>query len=119
MASYPRPKSLTDRIDASVTLVAAGAEAILQDVARDPEYYIDAVGVMTGITMFCVVFIATINAIDNMPCGAVVLKVIGLCYSLWFMLKFLAPSSAASAARVDFLSNVDGFVRELRGNRIH
>jgi CAAD domains of cyanobacterial aminoacyl-tRNA synthetase len=119
MASSPKPKSLTDRIDASVTLVAAGAEAMLQDVARDPEYYIDAVGVMTGITIFCVVFLAIINAIDNMPCGAVVLKVIGLSYSLWFMLKVLAPSPVASAARDDFLSNVDDFVRELRGSRRH
>lgn len=100
------PPSLRKGEEASMT-----AQAILDDVAANPEYYLNVSGVLLGLVLSVIVLSATTMALDSLPIVPDFLRMIGLVYMFWFLAKFLfsAPDRQRLATEVDeFVSGVRG-----------
>lgn len=90
---------------------SATAKAILDDVAANPEYYLNVAGVLLGLTLSIIVLTATMVALDTLPVVPDVLRMVGLGYLFWFLGKFLF--SAKERRRLS--NDVDDFVTRVRG----
>lgn len=100
------PPSLRKGEEVSMT-----AQAILDDVAANPEYYLNVSGVLLGLVLSIIVLSATTMALDSLPLVSDLLRMIGLVYMFWFLAKFLfsAPDRQRLANEVDeFVSGVRG-----------
>jgi threonine/homoserine/homoserine lactone efflux protein len=106
-----------EAVDTSFALVSAGTEALLLDVATSPEYYINAAGVLAAMLTFCVVLFAILGAVNHFPLLPAGLKIIGLCYCVWFFCTLMAPSVTADTAREVFLDDVAVLVEGIVGQR--
>lgn len=95
----------------AVDNASARAQALLDDIAANPEYYLNVTGVLVGITLSVIVLSATVVALDTLPVVPDVLRMIGLGYLFWFLGKFLF--SATERARLS--DDVDDFVAGVRG----
>lgn len=101
----PGPSSFQDS-DA----VATTAQALLDDIASNPQYYLNVCGVLLGMVLSFIVLSATVVALDAMPVVPDVLRFIGLAYVFWFLGKFLF--SASERRRLS--REVDEFVAGVR-----
>lgn len=100
------PPSLRKGEEASMA-----AQAILDDVAANPEYYLNVSGVLLGLTLSVIVLSATTMALDSLPVVPDFLRMIGLVYMFWFLAKFLFSASD----RQRLAREVDEFVSGVRG----
>lgn len=100
------PPSLRKGEEASMA-----AQAILDDVAANPEYYLNVSGVLLGLTLSVIVLSATTMALDSLPVVPDFLRMIGLVYMFWFLAKFLFSASD----RQQLAREVDEFVSGVRG----
>lgn len=92
-------------------VASATTRAILDDVAANPEYYLNVAGVLLGMTLSIIVLSATVVALDSLPIVPDLLRMIGLVYLFWFLTKFLFNSSA----RARLATELDEFVAGVRG----
>lgn len=70
--------------------------ALLEDVSEHPDYYVSAVGAVSGASLVAVVASAALTAISAIPALAESLQVVGLGYTFWFMQKYLlSPQNRA------------------------
>lgn len=90
---------------------AATAQALFDDLADRPEYYLNISGVLLGITLSCVVLSATLIALDSIPLIPDLLRMIGLAYLFWFLNKFLFSASE----RERLTQEISDFVAGVRG----
>lgn len=87
------------------------ARAILDDVAANPQYYLNVSGVFVGLILSIIVLSATMVALDSLPVVPDVLRMVGLIYLFWFLAKFLFSASE----RQRLTNEVDEFVASVRG----
>lgn len=93
----------------SMVTVSAGAQAVLEDLAERPEYYLNVAGVLFGLTLVVLVLSATMAALDSIPLLPDALRVVGLGYIFWFLSKYLfsgAERSRLQGEIADFVSGV-------------
>lgn len=91
--------------------VSVAAQAILNDVAANPEYYLNVSGVLLGLILSIIVLSATTMALESLPLIPDMFRMVGLGYVFWFLAKFLfsAPDRQRLADEVDeFVSGVRG-----------
>lgn len=106
MDAEPLPDTLPSTDSASAT-----AQALLDDVTANPQYYLNVSGVLLGLSLLFIVLSATVVALDSIPIVPDVLRVVGLVYLFWFLGKFLF--SAPDRERLG--NEVDEFVTGVRG----
>lgn len=88
------------------------AQAILDDVADRPQYYLNVSGVLVGLMLSIVVLSATTFALDRLPLVPDALRMIGLGYIFWFLGKFLL--NGGERQRLE--EEIDEFVDIVRGD---
>lgn len=91
---------------------AAGAQALLDDLAERPQYYLNVSGVVVGLGLSVVVLSATMVALDSLPLVPDALRIVGLAYIFWFLGKFLLNGSE----RRRLADEIDEFVDGVKGN---
>lgn len=92
----------------AVDAASATARAIMDDVAANPEYYLNVSGVLLGLTLSFVVLSATVVALDSLPVVPDLLRMVGLVYIFWFLAKFLFNSSERARLGAEVQEFVDG-----------
>lgn len=92
----------------AVDAASATARAIMDDVAANPEYYLNVSGVLLGLTLSFVVLSATVVALDSLPVVPDLLRMVGLVYLFWFLAKFLFNSSERARLGAEVQEFVDG-----------
>lgn len=101
--------------DSASEKTVATFQAILDDLAARPEYYLNVSGVLLGMLLSAVVLSATMAALDSIPIVPDFLRMIGLAYLFWFLKKFLF--SAGERQRLG--DDVDQFVAGIRGQVVN
>lgn len=91
---------------------AAGAQALLDDLAERPQYYLNVSGVLLGMVLSVIVLSATVASLDGLPLLPDALRVIGLAYIFWFLGKFLLNGRE----RQRLQGEIDEFVDVVRGD---
>lgn len=92
----------------AVDAASATARAIMDDIAANPEYYLNVSGVLLGLTLSFVVLSATVVALDSLPIVPDLLRMVGLVYLFWFLAKFLFNSSERARLGAEVQEFVDG-----------
>lgn len=89
-------------------------QALLDDVASHPDYYLNVAGVILGIILSVIVLSATMVSLDSIPLVPDVLRMIGLGYLFWFLSKFLFSSTERERLSVDIDQLVKGAQGKVR-----
>ncbi|PXF48588.1 Protein CURVATURE THYLAKOID 1A, chloroplastic [Gracilariopsis chorda] len=90
---------------------SATAQALLDDLAARPEYYLNVFGVLFGLVLSAIVLSATMFALEALPIIPDVLRIIGLVYLFWFLKKYLFSGNE----RKRLGNDIDEFVAGVRG----
>lgn len=93
---------------------AAGAQALLDDLAERPQYYLNVSGVVLGLGLSIVVLSATMVALDSLPLVPDALRIVGLGYIFWFLSKFLLNGGE----RRRLAEEIDEFVESVKGDAV-
>lgn len=91
---------------------ASGAQALLDDMAERPQYYLNVTGVVVGLGLSAVVLSATMGALDAIPLVPDGLRIVGLGYVFWFLNKFLLNGGE----RKRLAEEIDEFVDGVKGD---
>lgn len=105
--NLPKPNLAASGEEASAT-----AQALLDDLASRPEYYLNVSGVLLGTTLSVIVLSATMIALESIPLVPDALRMVGLIYIFWFLNKFLFSSTERQRLGVE----IDEFVGGVRGS---
>jgi CAAD domains of cyanobacterial aminoacyl-tRNA synthetase len=93
------------------TMLAAGMQAVLEDLLERPDYYVNAFGALLATFLAYVILSTTIDALNHLPVIPDFLRLVGLLYSMWFMITYtLSP-----VARKELTRDVDEFVEVVVG----
>lgn len=87
-------------------------QALLDDLAERPQYYLNVSGVVVGLGLSVVVLSATMAALDSLPLVPDALRVVGLAYIFWFLGKFLLNGGE----RRRLADEIDEFVGGVKGD---
>lgn len=88
------------------------ADAILQDMSKRPEYYVNISGLFFGTMLALVVASAVLGTLNHIPFVPDMLKIIGLGYTFWFLRKYLTLPNT----REELQKEVDDLVSTIRGD---
>lgn len=86
-------------------------QAILEDLASRPDYYINMAGVFSSLILGYIVLLSTLKAVNQFPVLPDALKIVGLGYMLWFSLKYVFSKNAQESLKLevtDFVSVLSG-----------
>jgi hypothetical protein len=93
------------------SMLAAGMQAVLEDLLERPDYYVNACGALLATFLAYVILSTTIDALNHLPIIPDFLRLVGLLYSMWFMITYtLSP-----AARKELTRDIDEFVEVVVG----
>ena len=88
------------------------ADAILQDMSKRPEYYVNISGLFFGTLLALVVASAVLGTLNHIPFVPDMLKIIGLGYTFWFLRKYLTIPET----REELQKEMDDLVSTIRGD---
>ena len=111
-AETAEQKFEVDSSESKADKSTAIADAILQDMSKRPEYYVNISGLFFGTMLALVVASAILGTLNHIPFVPDMLKIIGLGYTFWFLRKHLT----LPGTREELLKEVDDLVSTIRGD---